>query len=59
MKVNSNNKREGKQDLEYLVLKNFIVVLKKNDMYPMFRCVVGINTRNVVSSIYKRMTSFE
>jgi len=59
MKVKRNNNGEGKQDLEYLVLKNFISVLKKNGMYPMFRCSVGTNTRNVVSSIYKRMNSFE
>lgn len=59
MKVKRNNNGEGKQDLEYLVLKNFIAVLKKNGMYPMFRCSVGTNTRNVVSSIYKRMNSFE
>ena len=59
MKMNRNNHIDGKQDLEYLVLKNFIAVLKKNGMYPMFRCSVGTNTRNVVSSIYKRMNSFE
>lgn len=59
MKVKRNNNGEGKQDLEYLVLKNFIAVLKKNGMYPMFRCSVGTNTRNVVSSIYRRMNSFE
>jgi hypothetical protein len=59
MKVKRNNNGEDRQDLEYLVLKNFIAVLKKNGMYPMFRCSVGTNTRNVVSSIYKRMNSFE
>jgi hypothetical protein len=50
--------RENKPEIEFLVLKNFIAVLKKNDMYPMFRCLVGTDTRNVVSSIYKRMPSF-
>ena len=59
MKVKSNNNRQERLDLEYLVLKNFITVMKKNGMYPMFRCVVGTNTKNVVSSIYKRMHSFE
>ena len=59
MKVKRNNNGEGKQDLEYLILKNFIAVLKKNGMYPIFRCSVGTNTRNVVSSIYRRMNSFE
>ena len=57
MKARNNNNVE-KTDIEYLVLKNFIAVLKKNGMYPMFRCVVGSNTRNVVSSIYQRMHSF-
>ena len=52
--MNRNNHIDGKQDLEYLVLKNFIAVLKKNGMYPMFRCSVGTNTRNVVSSIFTR-----
>ena len=59
MRVKNNNNRGSKQDLEYLVLKNFIAVLKKNGMYPMFRCAVGANTKNVVSSIYNRMNSFE
>jgi hypothetical protein len=59
MKVKSNNNRGNKQDLEYLILKNFITVLKKNGMYPMFRCLVGTETKNVVTSIYKRMHSFE
>lgn len=58
MKVRNNNNNVEKTDIEYLVLKNFIAVLKKNSMYPMFRCVVGSNTKNVVSSIYKRMPSF-
>ena len=59
MKEMTNRKHdEAKNEIEYLVLKNFISVLKKNNMYPMFRCVVGGNTKNVVSSIYKRMPSF-
>lgn len=58
MKVRNNNNNVEKTDIEYLVLKNFIAVLKKNSMYPMFRCVVGSNTKNVVSSIYQRMPSF-
>ena len=58
MKQIKNIKKVEKTDLEYLVLKNFIGVLKQNGMYPMFRCVVGSNTQNVVSSIYKRMPSF-
>jgi len=58
MKQIKNYKKAEKTDLEYLVLKNFIGVLKQNGMYPMFRCVVGSNTQNVVSSIYRRMPSF-
>ena len=58
MKVRIDNNNVEKTDIEYLVLKNFIIVLKKNNMYPMFRSVVGSNTKNVVSSIYQRMKCF-
>ena len=50
---------EASNEIEYLVLKNFITVLKQNSMYPMFRCVVGTNTRNVISAMYSKMNSFE
>jgi hypothetical protein len=58
MKVKNSNNKVEKTDIEFLVLKNFISVLKKNGMYPLFRSVVGSNTKNVVSSIYNRMPSF-
>lgn len=50
---------EASNEIEYLVLKNFITVLKHNGMYPLFRCVVGTNTKNVVSVMYSKMRSFE
>ena len=55
-KINVNSAR--KPDIEYLVLKNFIAVMKSNGMYPMFRCSVGWNTKNVVSNMYRHMNSF-
>jgi hypothetical protein len=55
-KINVNSVR--KPDIEYLVLKNFIAVMKNNGMYPMFRCSVGWNTKNVVSNMYRHMNSF-
>lgn len=53
-----NNKQGRKPDIEFLVLKNFIAVMKSNGMYPMFRCSVGWNTKNVVSNMYRHMNSF-
>lgn len=56
-KVKNNTKPE-QPDIEYLVLKNFIAVIKKHGMYQMFRSVVGGNTKNVVSMMYGKMNSF-
>lgn len=56
--MNSNNRETKNSDIEALVLKNFIIVLKQNDMYPFFRCSVGTSTNNVISSLYMRLNSF-
>lgn len=58
-KIMKNNSLEEKPDIEFLVLKNFISVVKKKGMYPLFRCSVGWDTNNVISSIYRRMYSFQ
>jgi hypothetical protein len=46
------------KDIDYLIFKNFTFVLKKHKMYPIFRCLVGTNTKNSVTSIYLNMPSF-
>ena len=56
MKENNNNLKET--SIEILILKNFMAVLKKYNKYTLFRCVVGANTDNIVSNIYKNMYSF-
>ena len=44
--------------VEFLVFKNFIAAIKKRGMYTKFRCVVGSNTNNCISTMYGRMHSF-
>lgn len=56
--MNNNVSKKENLEIEYLVLKNFIMVLKENHMYPMFRCIVGSNTRNVISTLYNKLPSF-
>ena len=45
--------------VEFLVFKNFIAAIKRHGMYPKFRCVVGCNTNNCVSTMYKSMRCFD
>lgn len=58
MKQARNIKKAENSDIEYLVLKNFIAVIKKNGLYPMFRCSVGWGTNNVISGMYMHMNTF-
>ena len=57
MKENNSNLKAT--SIEILILKNFMAVLKKYNKYTLFRCVVGVNTNNIVSNIYKNMHSFD
>ena len=56
--MNSNVTDKTRKKIEYLVLKNFIIVLKQKKMYPFFRGVVGYRSRNPISSFYSRMPGF-
>ena len=58
MKQARTFQKAGNSDIEYLVLKNFIAVIKKNGLYPMFRCSVGWGTNNVISGMYRHMNTF-
>ena len=57
MRINNNKQMEN--NIEKLVLMNFIAVLKKYDKYPLFRCTVGVKTGNVISNLYKSMSGFK
>lgn len=55
--TNARNANEY-PDIEYLVLKNFIAVMKRNELYPKFRASVGLDTNNVITKLYSKLPCF-